>query len=357
MNLQERSSNLELLRIFAILAIIAGHFSGELGITDTLTGLPKFFFYLLSSASRISVNVFVIIGAYFLVDLDFSAMRPLRLYGTLIGYSLPITLLMLFIGEPINYQQLMQGILPFSFIAAWYATAYIAYLFFTPYLRKILDMPKSKLRGLVILILVFICGLNTMPGMSEADFTSDMLWFPCIYIIVGYLKKHTPLFAPRSATKYLCAAMAIMLYLAIVLAKCHFNDPRLFAVVKLWQRNIKSLPNVIIAMSVFVVFLNIRIGHSKIINTFAKTTFAVYVIHQIPAFTAFQWRTLISLIPVNTESSISVVVAIVLPVTTLYITYSVLDLLRIWLIAPRLLKSSFVYTISKRIDHFFISAK
>ena len=66
-----RSSNLELLRIFCILAIISDHFVGQSGVVEGTTLGLRFFYCALNSLSRVGASVFIIISAWFSVDKPF----------------------------------------------------------------------------------------------------------------------------------------------------------------------------------------------------------------------------------------------------------------------------------------------
>lgn len=52
---------------------------------------------------------------------------------------------------------------------------------------------------------------------------------------------------------------------------------------------ITTLPNFIIAFFISIWVMSLREHHSKLINALAKPTFAVYIVHQVPAFISFIW--------------------------------------------------------------------
>ena len=58
-----RNSNLELLRILCILAIIGDHFTGQSGIVEWGGIGTNFFYCAVTSMSRVACSVFVIISA------------------------------------------------------------------------------------------------------------------------------------------------------------------------------------------------------------------------------------------------------------------------------------------------------
>lgn len=54
--------------------------------------------------------------------------------------------------------------------------------------------------------------------------------------------------------------------------------------------NIRTLPNLFCAFVIFFFFLKTDIGRIRLVNYFAKSVFAVYIVHQIPAFRLFLWK-------------------------------------------------------------------
>ena len=57
-----------------------------------------------------------------------------------------------------------------------------------------------------------------------------------------------------------------------------------------WLDNIRTMPNLFCAFTIFFFFLKTDIGSIRSVNYFAKSVFAVYIVHQIPAFRLFLWK-------------------------------------------------------------------
>ncbi len=321
-----RESNLELLRLVAIFAILASHYFYGTGIRAELTGKSLLVANCLASGSRISVNVFLLIGTWFMVDLPFSGYRPLRLYFTLAFFSIPITVAMLFVNGNICAQHILQGLLPLTCMATWYTNAYISLLLFSPFLHKVLELPKETLGKIVIMIVLLISLPASLPWMNAYDYVSDMLWFPCVYLIVGYLKHHTRVFQYGKTWWYALGAIAGYLAIAVLRSS---SCQQIATTAELFRASIKSLPNFIIAYCVFVVFLRLRIGHSKWINFLARSVFSVYVIHQMPAFGDWQWKMVARyLLLVNNTNGFMVLLNCFTALGALFVVYTTIDQIR-----------------------------
>lgn len=74
---------------------------------------------------------------------------------------------------------------------------------------------------------------------------------------------------------------------------CIQNDSAFFTlgdkVISQYLSDYKSLPNFVISLLAFTAFVRMDIGANKVINRIAKSAFAVYVIHQVPAFYNVMW--------------------------------------------------------------------
>ena len=78
--LSNRKSNFELLRIIAMLLIIMGHISGQAFDSTRITESGKIFVTIMGSGSRIAVNLFLMIGIWFIGLLAWMFIKAQRQY-------------------------------------------------------------------------------------------------------------------------------------------------------------------------------------------------------------------------------------------------------------------------------------
>ena len=105
-----RSSNLELLRILCMLAIVADHLIGQsgIGLTDTLPHAAMY--AVMGSGSRIACNVFIVISAWFLCVQPFRARRLVSLWlGLWLNVFCVIFMLLLTFHPQLMRQILVKG--------------------------------------------------------------------------------------------------------------------------------------------------------------------------------------------------------------------------------------------------------
>ena len=281
-----RKSNLELLRILAMLAIVSGHLLSQSGLAD-VTGTNHVLAILLGSGVRIGVNVFLILGVWFMVDAPFKAERIVRLYLEVVFYSIPITTCMLLMGEAGGIRNVLQGLFPFFGRSVWFASAYISLIAIAPFLNHFFTLPLQRQRTFLVVLILLFCIVPTIPCSTPLDYLADFTWFCVVYLAVGMIKRGNMLERLRGAKRFLLAGCTV--YLALVGARL---VPATQPIAEYWIVNIKSLPNVLCAFLIFLGFLRLDFGVVQWINRAARSVFAVYIVHQTPAFIHYQWNVL-----------------------------------------------------------------
>jgi len=320
-----RDSGIELLRIVAMCAIIASHFAGETHFRDGLSGCDLFVANFLTFGSRIAVNVFIIISSWFLLDMPFSAERPIKLYVSLFCCTVPLTIFGLLFADTVGLDKVLAGLLPFSFRSAWYITAYIAFLFLVPFLQGVRFLSQAKHRLLSVLVVVLVSYTASIPGTNAYDFPADLLWFPCVFVIVSYIKRFWQIDNIRRVPIYLL--LAVSMYLPIVLVETVAKDPRLIAWADLYCASIKTIPNFAIAFLVFASFLSFHGFNNNVVNRVAKTVLWVYVIHTAPLYSDIQWKCVCQLLPCKTDGVASVVLCVVSTVAMVFVVSGIIGVL------------------------------
>lgn len=146
-----RSSNFELLRIFCMLSIVAVHYVWHGGSAASGSNIAAAYF--LGNFAQIGVACFVLIGAWFLIDKEFSITRIFNLSKQITFYSLSIALLLFIIGMA-SYTDIIKNAMPIIFKRYWFLTPYVFLLFLHPFLNYVLNAcSKKQIRFLCIKII------------------------------------------------------------------------------------------------------------------------------------------------------------------------------------------------------------
>lgn len=283
-----RQSNFELLRILAIIMVVMGHFVRQSGLLESEVGLNGAANVFLGSGGRIAVNVFLLIGSWFMVDSVFNPGKAVKLYLETAFYCIPVTILMACLGTAGGARNVLQGLLPFFGRPVWFASAYISLIVLTPFLNKVFLLSSKGQMKLICTLFVLYCATSTIPSFSTVDYIADFSWFCILYITVGWAKSNG-IIDRLKVSKWVYALMAILIYGGLCLAA---RSAMLGWVANYWLDNIRTLPNLACAFCIFMFFLRTDIGSIRTVNFLARSVFAVYVVHQIPAFRDFEWRTI-----------------------------------------------------------------
>lgn len=284
-----RNSNIEFLRIVSMLFIVCGHMINQGGIGTTG---GKLVYMLLGSGARIAVNIFLLIGVWFMVGSKFKAKRVIDLYINVWIYTVPITVVMVILQAPTNMKAVVRGFFPLTGHPLWFVAAYITLLLLSPYLNKALKLDSKAYGLLVALLSLFICGIATLPGLQDG-YLCDSLWFLYVYLLIGWLKNHI-MDKIKKINSCWFLGMGVFIYVGLVIARWGGNQDGVgFDILRSlstqYLTDIKSFPNFLCALSFFLFVVCIPEKENEFINSVAQNTLDVYIIHQIPAFITFLW--------------------------------------------------------------------
>lgn len=286
--MKNRSSNIELLRIIAALFVLSYH-TVNATIDINALELPSRFIMtgLFFGMGRISVNIFVIISAWFLCKYNFKLERITNTWLSTIFYTVPIAITFVYFGKA-DLVYLITNMFPVFFQPLWFITTYVFLLFLTPLLNLILSKyEKRKCRNMIIFLSVlFVLPMTFLPLVRGA-FYSEVGWFCVLYLITGYLRIYQPLKIVNN--KKICLLVFIISYLFIISWYILYYDvPYKFLSNYLEFAGItyasflnftSSLPSFFASFSFFFLFKNMNITKlNNVINYISKTSLDVYIL-------------------------------------------------------------------------------
>ncbi len=296
----QRNSNLELLRIIAILAIIAHHFESQCTrMIIPANTIQSCFAMFLGSFGRTGVNVFILIGAWFLIDIPFRSIRVVRLYLGTIFYTVPITLIILFLGvksDGVSGKELFVAFTPFTSSPLWFVSCYIFLLLVSPFLNILIRTLSPRmyrtLYWILLVVLVFMANRRGIPG--HFLFKSDAFFMVVLYLIVGYWKKiQLPFFAKRPWT--FLSILALVAGCAFICAGAYLSTGRYRIIEYVCRqshdymtREIQSIFCFWLAGATFFLFRSFSFSWN-VVNLIAKNVLGVYLLHATPCLVPVMW--------------------------------------------------------------------
>lgn len=295
-----RNSSFELLRIFSMFAIVLHHyayhgtFKWQQYSTAYLPTLRVNMVILL--LGKLGVDLFVLLGAYFLSQKKFNMRRPIKLLVVTIFYSFFIFFFLKVCFPQFAKETLDQLLLPLPFPNGyWFVGAYIFMLLCMPLMNMMLRTFSKRKMVLSITLLVVLWSILPTLGFlfpGKPDFSYDVFgssagtYFLLLYLIGGYIRKY--------GLHFLSTRIRLWGVLIIVLA-----------VIALWtwgctqngylygHGNIFVLlynpVDLLLAVIIFTFVARFNF-HSRVINEISLSMFGVYLISENSFVRPILWQ-------------------------------------------------------------------
>lgn len=288
----KRNSNLELLRIIAMLLIVAHHFGiYAIGYSNG-NSLSDYYNAVFYSFGKVGVVLFMMISAYFLCDKSVKRERIISVWLKTFVFSASIAIIakLFFPVSTTSGSSILFNFLPISTCRYWFVTAYIFVLVISPLINMLIDkLDKKQLRHF-LLFFVLMWGVVFAFTEIQALF-SGFLELIFIYMLTAYLKRYYKL---KSKRYYLFAVLFLLLCHVFGSAlgtflpetwqiRLHINGPLHFAF---------SLYPVVLFLSIeiFMLFLSFKPRYNSKINSISSLTFDVYLVHEHPYIRNLFWH-------------------------------------------------------------------
>lgn len=289
-----RQSGLELLRIIAMIIIVASHLSQRgnwawIGTNDSLS-INQLFINVIICFGQVGVAIFFSITGYFLYNSKnlhwkriFKIARPTWFYSfSFLLFAIIFTPSLVNFSFPLN-QLTVHSILPIITNAYWFISTYISLYLILPYLKIWLDTLTDKKLFKLITIIAGIFIIPNILSYSIADTSSFILPIPSaiFYTIVGYTicRCKEKLLKHKNSKLLFISISGIILYiissLLIHLATTKFNYTNI-------NNNIlidaMSLPCMLTSIPLVIIFSRLKFTN-RFINYLASLVFGIYLIH------------------------------------------------------------------------------
>lgn len=293
----ERDSSFELLRIIAMFCIVLCHFAthGGFEFDPQTLSLSRVWWLLIEMGGNVGVNVFVLISGYFLIGSQsglFNGRRILRFWRQVFFYSVILYVIFAIAGViDFSPKAFVKTLFPILFEEWWFASTIFVLYLVHPFLNIFLNrLDKKTYRCLLTLLIGIWC---IIPTFTEVSYQSNnFLWFVTLYCIAGYIRLFglNPKFGVKHHLWFLLLFSALRYASSIVLIVLGKKFPS-FADEPLMFYETQSVLTLACAVSLFMIFKTVRMGHHKWINVLASATFGVYLIHDSTLVRPFLWET------------------------------------------------------------------
>lgn len=292
--MKKREANFELLRIVAMLMIITLHYLDKGGVLPEASGAifgTGYIAWLLEAFCAVSVNVYVLISAYFLVESGFHLKKIIKLWLQVFFYSAGVAVVCMFTGlvpiDGMDIYRVLNYVFPVIEEHYWFVTAYFFMYLLAPFMNEGLKkLPERTYRAaLLLLLLLLSVSKSILPVTLPIDRLGyDTLWFLCLYLTGAYIRLHGISFLSkkgRAVFGYVVCAAGIfgsMLLVRFIFQKTGSLEG---FIVRQYQYN--SLLCLAGAVCLFITFQGISVQSERIkrwIMPLAAASFGVYLLHE-----------------------------------------------------------------------------
>lgn len=287
-----RDSNIELLRILAILSVIVCHYNNPGmggGLKYVLPGsINQYLLYFIMSVCVSAVDLFIIITGYYMCRSNkIRLVKPLQLLLQVVFFSFVIYITRVILHTtPFSVRALFRALIP----ANWFVILYITLYLLSPYINKMIaSLSRKELRKFVLIAFLLFSvyptvvdvsaevigsewvGLSTI-GAYGSQYGYQIVNFILMYMIGAYLRNCSINCRKSHLTLFLIVDVLFLGLWAALNDKIGFFTER-----SAWEYCNPLL--IFEAASLFLLFHSLKIKNSVIINKLAAGAFTVYLLH------------------------------------------------------------------------------
>ena len=325
-----RQSNLELLRILSILMIIMHHYAYYIDTNCKIIGLTlnNVIIDYIYIGCKIGVTIFFMISGYFGIKSSFKIKKMIKLIMEVFFYSMSFFVISILINgfQNVDTNMLVKSLFPITHNLYWFATIYVILYIFSPYINKMMNGLNSKERKILVAILVLLVYfVPSIPGTS-LELNSNIVVAIAVYIIGAHimLEKNKR----KGKIRYLVTFFLCIIF--IFLTQLVFEYKEVNEYINYFTR-FNNIIVLISSLNLFMLFININI-QSKVINTIAKTTFGVYLIHSNYFMHRFIWGKVFKNDQYYINNDYKILIHVAISVILTYTICVAIDLFRIYII-------------------------
>lgn len=289
---QKRNSNIELLRIIAIIFIVLSHYTVHSGIDKSSMpfGFNRFILEV-STLGNLGTLMFIMISGYFLIYSNHLKIdRLIKTIFQIFFYSSTIYIILVALNIiPFSNNSLLKSIFPIISKEYWFATAYIILYLFYPFINKLINnlTRREHLKFILLLALIFFF-LPTIT--TNSYYASELIQFLTAYAIGAYIRKYPD--------NYLCTSKYNLLFfiltstiivLSVLISELLGANNNFLNHNAIYLLDRTSIITLMHSTFIFIAFTKIKI-ESNFINIISSSTFSVYLISDNNYIRSILWH-------------------------------------------------------------------
>lgn len=292
---KERSSNVEILRIFAMFLIVLHHsvVHGILknGVTNLYTD-KQALAVVMSSGGKYGVGLFILITGYFLINKKSINWKSLmNLWAQVVTYAVIIYVVFVMLHlESFSVVGMVSSFLPIIFNKYWFVTNYVLIILFSPFVNTLVGLISRNRYRLLLTLMIGIWFI--IPSVSPILFhtslvieSNNLVLLLTYYLVGGYIRKFSSGLLSKSRIVVILLVVVTMV-LGWILIYLHSEN-----YYRLWYQAIamNSVMVLVAAIATFLLVIRIPMRSIRTVNFLASTMFGVYLFHDNPLMRNWIW--------------------------------------------------------------------
>lgn len=270
-NYLNRNSNLELLRIIAIVMVLFLHSFGI--VNNMLNEFNSLVSIIINSICNMGVTLFILISGYF--GIEFKVKKMAKLHVKVLSLSIIILLIQIAFNMPLSREDIIKSFLPIISCKYWFLSCYFFLMILSPYINSFIKNLNKKMYTNLLIITITL--FSIIPTFFYFELTKDsgkgLINMILIYIIGRYIAIY---FENSSINvKNILILLTLLLTLGTILNIIIYKVTG--RMINLFARD-NSILIIIPAIMLFLIFKQLNLK-SMIINKISLHVLPVYVIH------------------------------------------------------------------------------
>lgn len=289
---KERLSNIELLKIIAIMIIAISHsvpYYGDASLPSFIdlncatNSIQNYILVLFRCLGQLGNCIFVVCSAYFLVDskkIKFS--KIMYIVADTFLFSVTFLFFIKLLGFNIKTTDFIKQFFPITFQLNWFIGCYLSLYLIHSGLNLIIKSITQKqffcVTAITAIMFIVYSFIKVIQG--EADYTNQVVKFIVIYIITSYMKLYMTDFTKNIKLNLIICILSILLYMLSV------------ACINILGLHISFFANKILCfcdfMNPFIILISVTLFNifgkfnlkNKTVNLISSVSLLIYITHE-----------------------------------------------------------------------------
>lgn len=308
----------------------SGLTSPEGPMSENTTSVNTLILWAIGMWGKTGINCFLLITGYFMCTSSISLRKFIKLMLWIYIYKITIFAIFLFAGyETMNPVRIVKLLSPVWGFYSNFTSCFIGFWLTIPFWNILIrNMTKRQHEVLLCLLICMYTILGSIPQFNVA--INYVTWFGVIYLIASYIRLYPHPTMSNKKIWPVATLISIALALLSVIVMSYHVAPKN---VTFFVSDSNKIFAVLVAISSFLLFKNMNVSYSKLINTIGASTFGVLLIHaNSDAMRQWLWKDTVDCVGHYNLPPFQLVLYILSSVVIIFIVCTIIDIIRIKLV-------------------------